>query len=146
MASPKQNISKEEKQQCIDALSSVLYELRISAGISMQDLSSFLGISRQSYAPIERKERTMTWQTYIALIGFFDNNPSTHKMLRSSPAFPAFLIGRIKEGQQTVYDRLDVTDEELIDIISELDEEAIERLRTVLAEEYTRCAGRNGKA
>ena len=139
MSSEQWYLTKEEKQKCIQALSPHLFELRIRADITMQDLSNYLGITRQSYSNFEHGKKTMSWHTYVALLWFYDNNLSTHEMLRNSRAFPEFILERLKNGHRTGFDRLGVTGEELSSIINELDDQALETLNAVLEKEYARC-------
>ena len=139
MYSAHRYLPKEEKKRCINTLSPLLNELRIRANISITDLSCILGMTRQAYSPIEHNKITMKWQTYIALIWFYDNNPLTHKMLRNSPAFPESVFERVRNGRRTGFDRLGVTGEELSCILDELDDRALDTLKVTLAAEYTRC-------
>ena len=88
-------ITFEEKERYMDVLANELPTLRAKAGISQEDLAKAIGISRQNYGWIERKDKKMSWNTYLSLIFFFDNNQATHKMLRMISAFPTEFIDRI---------------------------------------------------
>ena len=68
----KWQITDEEKDHFISALTPELVLLRTKAEISQEDLASIAGISRQTYGAIERKARKMTWNTYLSLIMFYD--------------------------------------------------------------------------
>ena len=81
----------------------------------------------------------MTWHTYVALLWFYDNNLSTHEMLRNSRAFPGFILERLKNGHQTGYDRLGVTSDELSAVLNDLDDQALDTLKAALDKEYVRC-------
>ena len=63
-------ITPEEKDRYIEALTDELPILRAKADISQEDLAKIIGISRQNYGWIERKDRRMSWNTYLSLIFF----------------------------------------------------------------------------
>ena len=68
------SLTEKEKKAYIEALAPQLPLLRAKAGISQEELSIVVGISRQTYGAIERKTKKMSWSTYMALILFFDYN------------------------------------------------------------------------
>ena len=65
----------------IDILTSELPVLRAKMGISQEDISKRVGISRQTYSLIESKKQKMTWVTFMALLAFFENNEGTKQLL-----------------------------------------------------------------
>ena len=81
-------ITESEKNYFIDSLTNELIMLRTKADVSQEELSSIVGVSRQTYGAIERKTRRMSWSTYLALIMFYDYNQKTHKILRTVGIFP----------------------------------------------------------
>lgn len=94
-------LTQEEKNKYIDVLTEELPVLRAKADISQDELAKIVGISRQKYGWIERKNKKMLWSTYLALMFFFDHNQATHNMLRSLSAFPTELIEWINQGNET---------------------------------------------
>lgn len=81
-------LEESRKNELIDVISKELVALRAKSGVSQEELSKSIGISRQTYQAIETGKRKMTWRTYLALLLFFDYNPMTHDMLRSLKVFP----------------------------------------------------------
>lgn len=82
------DLEESRKNELIDVISKELVALRAKSGVSQEELSKSIGISRQTYQAIETGKRKMTWRTYLALLLFFDYNPMTHDMLRSLNVFP----------------------------------------------------------
>lgn len=66
------SISKEEKEKLITTLTPELVVLRAKAGISQEELSDLIGVSRQTYSAIERGAKQMSWSTFLSLILFYD--------------------------------------------------------------------------
>ena len=69
-----------------------------AANISQEDLAKAIGISRQKYGWIERKDKKMSWSTYLSLVFFFDYNKTTHKMMRTNSAFPTEFVKSINKN------------------------------------------------
>lgn len=141
----KWKITTEEKERYIDALTEEIPTLRAKADISQDDLARLIGISRQNYGWIERKEKRMSWNTYLALIFFFDYNQSTHKMIRTLSAFPTELVDRMNESNDPLdFERIVGISIENIENI--LDEQALHAIRTLIMVEYARCSNLPGDA
>ena len=83
-----QDINKDE---LIDCLTEELPVLRATIGLSQDDLSEIIGISRQTYSSIETKKRRMSWNVFLSLILVFENNEKTQDLLENSGAFPDVL-------------------------------------------------------
>lgn len=81
-------IQEIDKDQLIGILTEELPVLRAKVGLSQDDLSNIIGISRQTYSSIETKKRKMSWNVYLSLILVFDNNEKTREMLNALGAFP----------------------------------------------------------
>lgn len=77
-----------DKEKLITILTEELPVLRAKIGLSQDDLSDIIGISRQTYSSIETKKRRMSWNVFLSLILMFDNNEKTKSMLESTGAFP----------------------------------------------------------
>lgn len=136
-------LSYEEKQKFIDALTNELPALRAKVGISQDDLSRLIGVSRQTFGSVERGERQMSWNTYLSLIMFFDYNRATHQMIRDISAFPEELITRFNDGKIGSSNELSIDglfDNSAMEIFAKLDDQAFQNLKTSLLIEYARCA------
>ena len=83
-----QDINKDE---LIDCLTEELPVLRAKIGLSQDDLSEIIGISRQTYSSIETKKRRMSWNVFLSLILVFENNEKTRGLLEAIGAFPSEL-------------------------------------------------------
>ena len=96
--SSKWELTKYQQARFIDALTSELAPLRAKVGISQGDLSTLIGVSRQTYSAIECGKRKMSWNTYLSLVLFYDYNKATHQMLRNMNAFPVELVRNFNDG------------------------------------------------
>lgn len=81
------DIQEIDKKRLIDILTEELPVLRAKIGLSQDDLSSIIGISRQTYSSIETKKRKMSWNTYLSLILVFKNNEKARGLLDAIGAF-----------------------------------------------------------
>lgn len=135
----KWQLTDEEKDRYIDILIDELTTLRAKAGIPQDELAKLIGISRQNYGLIERKDRRMSWNTYLSLIFFFDYNQSTHKMIRALSAFPTELIDRMNDGNGSL-DIERIVGIPMENIVNTLDEQALYTIRTLIMVEYARCS------
>lgn len=96
------DIQEIDKERLIDVLTEELPVLRAKIGLSQDDLSSIIGISRQTYSSIETKKRRMSWNTYLSLILVFENNEKTRNLLEAIGAFPKELIDILKIDRRSV--------------------------------------------
>ena len=80
--------SELDREKLIDILTDELPVLRAKIGISQEDLSGIIGISRQTYCAIETKKRRMSWNTFLSLILFFVVNEKTEPVITAIGAFP----------------------------------------------------------
>ena len=76
------------REELIKILTEELPVLRAKIGISQNELSNIIGVSRQTYSAIETKRRDMSWNVFLSLIFFFDHNEKTREMLVGIGAFP----------------------------------------------------------
>lgn len=74
-------ISDIDKDKLIDTLTSELPVLRAKIGLSQEEVSNIIGVSRQTYSTIENKKRKMSWNTFLSLVLFFGCNESTAVMM-----------------------------------------------------------------
>lgn len=80
-----------DKDKLIDILTEELPMLRAKLGISQDEISSIIGVSRQTYSSIETKKRRMSWSTYMSLILLFGYNDKTTNIVEAIGAFPVSL-------------------------------------------------------
>lgn len=85
-------ISDGYKRTSIIALQDHLSALRAKADISQEELSSIIGVSRQTYSAIESGKREMSWSTYLSLVFFFHEIKSTKDMVDGINVFPTALF------------------------------------------------------
>lgn len=80
-------MNKEEltvqRDVLINILTSELPVLRAKLGISQEEISNRIGISRQTYSLVESKKQKMTWVTFMALLAFFENNEGSTQLLKA---------------------------------------------------------------
>ena len=139
-------LSNSCKKKCIKALSKELTSLRGKAGISQGDLSKMIGISRQTYSSIETENREMSWNTFLALILFYDYNVDTHDMIRNIGAFPDELLKVFNHGDAMAYPMSKGIAGIPENITSKLDDAAFQAIRTAVMLEYSRCTQLSGEA
>lgn len=136
----------EEKKKFINALLKDLPLLRAKSGASQEEIAGVIGITRQSYGAIERKVRPLTWNTYLALILFFDYNAKTHNLLHTLSAFPHELIRRFNGNENgEKIDLGELFNDGGKNLLSELDEQAKNSIKTMIMIEYARCTKLPGK-
>lgn len=85
-------VSPGYKESYMEVLTENLLPLRTKAEITQEELASMIGISRQTYYAIETHRRSMSWNTYLSLLLFFDTNIETHSMLRDLNAYPSEMM------------------------------------------------------
>lgn len=85
-------ISEEYKNASIDLLQNNLAALRAKIGISQEELASVIGVTRQTYYPVETGKKTMTWGMFLALIFVFDSIKETSEMLEDLRIYPIDLV------------------------------------------------------
>lgn len=133
------SISNSKKQEYIDRLLPQLSSLRAKAGLSQDELSSLVGISRQTYCLTESGARGMSWNTYLSIIMFFDYNMRTHDLIRRTGVFPKELFHHFNPGEEVAesqaFDRIP----EMNSMFDSLDENGKNMVRIALSSEYARC-------
>lgn len=88
-------LTDARKKVLTEKLGDELVALRAKAGLSQEELSNLLGISRQSYGAFELKKKDMTWRTCFSLILYFEYNTKTQDMLHALGLFPDELNNEI---------------------------------------------------
>ncbi len=69
------------KDELIKRLTNELPVLRAKIGVSQDELSNIIGISRQTYSAIETGKRQMSWNTFLSLVLVFGCNEKTSTMI-----------------------------------------------------------------
>ena len=77
-----------DKDRLISILTEELPVLRARVGLSQDELSNIIGISRQTYSAIATHKRKMSWNTFLSLLLVFGYNEKTSSMLETLGAFP----------------------------------------------------------
>lgn len=77
-----------DKEKLIEILTEELPLLRAKIGITQEELSDMVGISRPTYSAIETKKRRMSWNVYLSLLMVFTQNEKTAPMIDRIGAFP----------------------------------------------------------
>lgn len=85
-------ISEDYKNASIDLLQNNLAALRAKIGISQEELASIIGVTRQTYYPIENGKKVMTWGMFLALIFVFNSINETSEMLEDLRIYPIDLV------------------------------------------------------
>lgn len=80
-----------DKEKLIDILTEELPSLRAKIGVTQEELSDIVGISRPTYSAIETRKRRMSWNVYLSLLMVFTQNEKTAPMIDRVGAFPANL-------------------------------------------------------
>lgn len=70
-----------DKDRLISILTEELPVLRARVGLSQDELSNIIGISRQTYSAIETNKRKMSWNTFLSLLLVFGYNEKTSVVL-----------------------------------------------------------------
>lgn len=133
-------LTDQEKYEFITLLTNELATLRAKAGIPQDELSRIVGISRQTYGAIERKDKVMSWGTYLSLLFFFEHNVQTRQLLRQMNIFPEGLISHINNGDVSpMFENITSDQFPIQTMIEELDDQGLHSIKTLLMVEYARC-------
>ncbi len=133
-------ISDKKKDEYINKLLPQLATLRARVGVSQDELAGLVGISRQTYCLTESGSRSISWNTFLSIIMFYDYNSRTHDLIRSIGAFPEDLFYQFNLGQTNDSAFLSAGEAVGADkFIGELDEAGKRAVKAVIAAEYARC-------
>ena len=75
-------MNKKTKELLVDRMTENLVVLRAKLGITQAELADIAGMSRQTILAIEKKQRTMTWNTFLSLLFIFSVNKNTEALLK----------------------------------------------------------------
>ena len=56
--------------------------LRTKFGLTQEELGQLIGVSRSSIIMFEKKQRNMTWNTFLSLLLIFGQNSETKKLMK----------------------------------------------------------------
>lgn len=74
-------MNTNQKELLIKNMTENLPTLRKRLGISQEELSEKLGVSRSTIAGIENKKRSMSWNMFLSLLLIFIKNEDTDRLL-----------------------------------------------------------------
>ena len=80
-----------DKVWLTDEMALDVQSLRILIGLSVEEMSEILGLSRGSYYQIESRRRDLSWGEYMTLLFLFRYNPRTEPVLESLGLYPEAL-------------------------------------------------------
>jgi|GEM_PF-5764425 len=56
--------------------------LRVSAGLTQQELGECVGVTRQTISALENQSRELTQSLFLALLYVFEKNPESQKLMK----------------------------------------------------------------
>lgn len=71
----------EMRNTLMERMADNLPTLRAKAKLTQSDLADLIGVSKFTVLSIEKKQRKMTWNTFLSLVLVFTKNDETDKML-----------------------------------------------------------------
>lgn len=80
--------SSIDREKLIEILTEELPLLRAKIGVTQEELSDMVGISRPTYSAIETRKRKMSWNVYLSLLMCFTQNEKTAPIIDMIGAFP----------------------------------------------------------
>ena len=69
------------KDVLIERMTENLPVLRKKANLTQSDIAELIGVSKFTILSIEKKQRKMSWSTFLSLVLVFTKNKETDKML-----------------------------------------------------------------
>ena len=60
-------MNEKTKELLVERMTENLVVLRAKLGITQAELADIAGMSRQTILAIEKKQRTMTWNTFLSI-------------------------------------------------------------------------------
>lgn len=70
-----------ERIEYMQKMADNLPTLRTKLNMTQEELAKLIGVSRSTIILFEKKQRQMTWNTFLSLILIFSRNGETHKLL-----------------------------------------------------------------
>ncbi len=87
----------EMKQIYINRMLDHIVALRTMLHMTQLEMSSILGVGRQTLVSIETRKRPMTWSMFLSLMFVFSQRPETRQLLE--------IFGIYSEDLKNVYQR-----------------------------------------
>ena len=72
-----------ERQEYMNKMADNLPTLRTKLSMTQEDLAKLIGVSRSTVIMFEKKQRQMTWNTFLSLILVFSKNNETNILLKA---------------------------------------------------------------
>ena len=88
------------KENLLKIMTDNLPALRAKLGLSQDEVSNIIGISRQTYCAIETQKRKMSWNNFISLLFLFWYNEKTKVLVSAIDVFPKELQTTLSCGNQ----------------------------------------------
>ena len=88
------------KENLLKIMTDNLPALRAKLGLSQDEVSNIIGISRQTYCAIETQKRKMSWSNFISLLFLFWYNEKTQVLVSAIDVFPEELQATLRCGNQ----------------------------------------------
>lgn len=88
------------KERLLEIMTDNLPALRAKIGLSQDEVSNIIGISRQTYCAIETHKRKMSWNTFMSLLFLFWYNEKTKLLVSAIDVFPEELQAALHRGNQ----------------------------------------------
>ena len=88
------------KENLLKIMTDNLPALRAKLGLSQDEVSNIIGISRQTYCAIETQKRKMSWNNFISLLFLFWYNEKTKVLVSAIDVFPEELQTALSCGNQ----------------------------------------------
>lgn len=83
-----EQMKKINKEELMNKFIFELPVLRARIGMTQDEISEIVGISRQTYSSIETRKRKLPWTTYMSLLFVFYFNSDTRESIESAELFP----------------------------------------------------------
>lgn len=80
-------MNRIDKDKLTERLALELPVMRARLGVTQDEISEIIGISRQTYSSIETRKRKMAWTTFVALLFVFYHNSATRDLVESAGIF-----------------------------------------------------------
>ena len=88
------------RENLLKIMTDNLPALRAKLGLSQDEVSNLIGISRQTYCAIETQKRKMSWNNFISLLFLFWYNEKTKVLVSAINVFPEELQTALSCGNQ----------------------------------------------
>ena len=87
-----------DRQAYMERMADNLPVLRAKLSFSQEQLGKTVGMSRGAIIAIEKKKRSMTWPTYLALVLVFSRNEGSAKLMDALEIYNDKILGGNHDG------------------------------------------------